>query len=142
MVLNNFLDKTKMLHRICRLLLYLSHFLYVMKFRIGDQVMVTTGKDKGKQGTIARIFPRRNLVQIEGINRKVKHMKARGGNPGERIDFFAPIEISNIAIVDPETKKASRIGYKVDKNGNKTRISKSSGKELTSVKPAKTTVAA
>ncbi len=113
-----------------------------MKFRIGDNVVVQTGKDKGKQGAIFKIFENRGLVQVEGINKKVKHVKPRGGEPGERVEFFAPIHISNIAIIDPETKKPSRIGYKLSDSGKKTRISKSSGKVLPLAKKTKTAVKA
>ncbi len=97
-----------------------------MKLRIGDSVVILTGKDKGKSSNIVKIFEDKNLVRVDGINKQIKHIKGREGNPGERVEIFAPINISNVAIVDPKTKKPSRIGYKVDK-GQKTRIYKSSG---------------
>ncbi len=103
-----------------------------MKLRIGDSVIVLTGADKGKSGKVVKIFEEKNLVKVEGINKKIKHMKGREGNPGERIEIFAPIAISNVAVIDPKTKKPTRIGYKIEK-GQKVRIAKASG----SILPAK-----
>ncbi len=107
-----------------------------MKLRIGDSVVVLTGKDKGKSGTIVKIFEDKDLVKIDGINKKIKHVKGREGNSGERIEFFAPIHISNVAVLDPKTKKPSRIGYKVEK-GQKTRIFKKSGETVLVTKKTK-----
>lgn len=98
-----------------------------MKLRVGDQVIVNTGKDKGKSGTISKIFLKDNRVLVTDINKKIKHVKGRDGQPGERLELAVPIQISNVSLLDPKTKKASRIGYGVDKAGNKTRISKASG---------------
>ncbi len=103
-----------------------------MKFKVGDSVIVISGKDRGKKGTLSRISKSKDRVVIEGINRSVKHVKGRDGNPGERVEFFATIHISNIAIIDSESKKPSRIGYSVDSAGKKIRISKKSGKEVVS----------
>lgn len=111
------------------------------KLRIGDNVMVTTGSDKGKTGTIAKISVTKGLVSIEGINKKIKHVKSREGVPGERVEFFAPINISNVAVVDPKTKKPTKLGYKTEK-GTKVRVAKSSGEVLSAsavaAKPTKT----
>ncbi len=106
-----------------------------MKFRIGDDVVVITGSDKGKTGSITRILESENKVIVEGINMKTKHVKGRDGVPGEKVQFAAPIQASNLAVIDAKTKKPSRIGYLIDKNGNKTRITKASGQEV--VKAAK-----
>ncbi len=92
--------------------------------------MVMVGKDKGKTGSLVKINREKGLVFVEGINKKIKHVKGREGNPGERVEFFAPIAISNVAIIDPKTKKPSRIGYNVDAHGVKVRISKKSGEVL------------
>lgn len=91
--------------------------------------MVMTGKDRGKTGFIGRLFIEKNQVWIDGVNQKVRHIKAREGQPGDKVTFFAPINASNVAIVDPKTKKPTRIGFKVDK-GVKVRIAKSSGTTL------------
>ena len=100
-----------------------------MKFRIGDEVVIISGKDLGKKGTITQILKKTDRVLVEGVNKRVKHVKKREGNAGERVEFFAPIHVSNVAIIDPSNKKPSRIGFKFA-DGKKIRISKSSGKDL------------
>ncbi len=107
-----------------------------MKLRIGDSVVILTGKDKGKSGNIIKIFEDKNLVKVDGINKKIKHVKGREGNAGERVEFFAPIHISNVAVLDPKTKKPSRIGYKIEK-GQKTRIFRKSGTVVAAAKKTK-----
>ncbi len=112
-----------------------------MKFKVGDNVIVLAGKDKGKTGAIARLLKTDGKVVVEGLNKQIRHVKKRNGESGERVEFFAPMDISNIAIVDPKTKKASRIGYKLE-NGVKTRIAKKSGTPLPETKKAKATAKA
>jgi large subunit ribosomal protein L24 len=97
-----------------------------MKFHVGDTVVVLSGKDKGKTGSIVKILPKTGRVQIDGVNKKIRHIKARDGRPGERVEFFAPLEASNVAIQDPKTKKPTRIGYRIEK-GQKVRVAKKSG---------------
>ncbi len=97
-----------------------------MKLRVGDSVVILTGKDKGKSGSIVKILEEKGKVMVEGINKKVRHVKGREGNAGERVEFFAPIAISNVGLVDPKTKKPTRIGYKIEK-GQKIRVTKASG---------------
>lgn len=103
--------------------------------------MVMIGKDKGKTASIAKIDRENSLVFLDGINKKIKHVKGREGNPGERVEFFAPIALSNVAIIDPKTKKPSRVGYKIDAQGVKVRISKKSGEEITTATATKKSVA-
>ena len=100
-----------------------------MKFRKGDNVVVITGDDVGKTGVITKIFRKQDKVLVEGINKKIRHTKGRDGNPGERAEFFAPIHISNVAVVD-KNGKPSRIGYKIE-NKDKLRVIKSTGEVLT-----------
>ena len=107
-----------------------------MKLRIGDSVVILAGKDKGKSGVIIKILEDKNLVRVDGINKKIKHVKGREGNAGERVEFFAPIHISNVAVIDPKTKKPSRIGYKIE-GGQKTRIFKKSGEIVLVTKKTK-----
>jgi len=101
-----------------------------MKFHVNDTVVVIAGKDKGKSGTVTRLDAKNNRVIVEGVNKRIKHVKGRDGNPGERAEFFAPIHVSNVAIVDPKTKKPTRIGYRTEKAGGKVRIAKASGEIL------------
>lgn len=100
-----------------------------MKFRKNDAVIVTTGGDRGKTGVISKILVKTGKVIIEGVNKRIRHMKGRNGEPGQKVEFFAPIDISNIAIQDPKTGKASKIGYKQEA-GEKVRFSRKSGEIL------------
>lgn len=105
--------------------------IYKIRLKKGDNVIVTTGKYKGQTGTIQATHPRENKVTVEGINIVKKHVKPNRAYPqGGIIEMTKPIDVSKVAIVDPSTKKASRIGYTFDKDGNKVRVFKSSGKEI------------
>ena len=99
-----------------------------MKFKTGDKVVVIAGANKGKTGEITKVLRDKNQVVIEGVNVKKKHQKAFGGQEGGIVEFSAPIDASNVAILDGD--KPSRISYKFDKNGKKVRIATKSGKEL------------
>lgn len=104
-----------------------------MKIKVGDTVMVLAGKDKGKAGVIKAFSKDKTRVLVEGVNKIIKHVKPRQGMEGGRMELFASIHVSNVNIVDPKTKKASRVGYEFDKTGAKKRIAKSSGAELVSI---------
>ena len=101
-----------------------------MEIKKGDNVVVLTGKDKGKKGAVVKAYPADNKVVIDGINMVVKHMKPRGANqPGGKIDQPAAIDASNVMIVCPECGKATRIAHeKVD--GKNVRKCKKCGANL------------
>ena len=102
-----------------------------MKIVKGDKVVVIAGKDKGKEGIVQAVYPKVNKVVVEGVNTHKKHKKPTQQNPeGTIVEMYVPIDASNVAIVDPKTKKASRVGYSIDKDGKKVRISKKSGSKL------------
>jgi large subunit ribosomal protein L24 len=102
-----------------------------MKIRKGDTVVVVTGKDKGKQGVVQRAFPRLNKVVVDGVNQKKKHVKPSQSNPdGSIVDIYAPIDASDVMLLDPKTKKQTRVGFKVDEKGKKVRVAKKSGTVL------------
>lgn len=101
-----------------------------MKFKTGDSVVVIAGKDKGKESKIVKIFSKENKVVLEGVNLKKKHVKAYSDQEGGVLEIPSAIDISNIAILDPKTKKASRVGFTFDKKGKKIRIAKKSGAEI------------
>src|SRR6478609_882946 len=85
-----------------------------------DNVIVITGKDKGKKGRVIAAYPRENRVLVEGVNMVKKHAKPTQQNPqGGILDQEAPIHVSNVMLVDPKSGKPSRIGYKVLENGQK-----------------------
>ena len=100
-----------------------------MKLKKGDHVIVTTGKDKGKTGTIYRVLPDENKVIIEGIALKKRHVRGRQGAAGQIIEAPRAINASNVMFVDPESKKGTRIGKKVQ-DGKIVRVAKKSGKVL------------
>jgi len=101
-----------------------------MKIKKNDQVYITAGKDRGKRGKVVRVLPEAQKVIVEGINIHKKHMKSKKqGTSGERVEVAAPIHISNVMLVCPETDRPTRIGLRVTESG-KARVSKRSGKEL------------
>jgi large subunit ribosomal protein L24 len=105
--------------------------IYKIRIKKDDLVIVTTGKDKGKTGKVLATHPRENKVTVEGVNIIKKHVKPNKTYPqGGIIPMTKPIWVSKVAIVDPSTKKASRIGFKLDDKGVKTRVFKQSGKEI------------
>ena len=102
-----------------------------MKLKVGDKVRVMVGKDKGKEGKITHTFKLENKVIVEGINMVKKHVKPRGGNEtGGIVDVEAKIDASNVMLIDPKTKKPTRIGHSIDKNNKKIRISKKSNEKF------------
>lgn len=101
------------------------------RIRKGDKIIVTTGKDKGKQGVVlSRVDDERVLV--EGVNRVKKHVKPNPmrGQQGGIVDKEMPIQISNVALLNPATQKADRVGIKVLEDGRKVRYFKSNGEVL------------
>ncbi len=97
-----------------------------MKIKTGDQVLVIAGKDRNKIGKVVRTLESKNRVVVEGISKVTRHVRKAKNRPGEKVQFDAPIHISNVMILDPKTKKRTRIGYTVDKAGKKQRIAKKS----------------
>lgn len=105
--------------------------IYKIRLKKGDKVIVLSGKYKGKTGAVVATHPSENKVTVEGINIIKKHMKPNKAYPqGGIIEITKPIWVSKVGLVDATGKKASRIGYKLDKDGNKSRIYKSTGKEV------------
>ena len=100
-----------------------------MKFKVGDQVLVTGGKDKGKKSKILRVLPKLGRVVVEEVNMYVKHVKKAQGQAGQRIKAPRPLPTAKIAILNNEGKQ-DRIGYKVAKDGSKERIFKKTGKVI------------
>jgi large subunit ribosomal protein L24 len=97
----------------------------------GDQVVVITGKDKGKKGTVLQAFPTENRVLVEGVNIVKRHTKPNQVNPqGGIIEKEAPIQASNVMIVDPKTGAPTRVGKKILADGTKVRYAKKSGESL------------
>ena len=102
-----------------------------MNFKVGDEVVVIAGSDKGKTGKIVRTLRDENKVVVEGVNVVKKHQKATGQESGGIVEMAAPIHASNVMIVDPKTKKRTRVGHTTDeKTGKKIRIAKKSNEKI------------
>lgn len=101
-----------------------------MNFKTGDKVVVISGKDKGKEGKITHVLRKENRVVVEGVNIVKKHIKGNGQQAGSINEVEAPIHASNVMIIDPKTKKPTRIGHGVNKDGKKIRISRKSNSSL------------
>ena len=102
-----------------------------MNFKVGDKVVVIAGKDKGKEGKIIKTLKNDNKVVVEWINMVTKHVKPSAQNEnGGIIKVEAPIHASNVMILDPKTKKRTRIAHEIDENGKKHRISVKSKERL------------
>ena len=104
-----------------------------MKIKKGDTVLVISGKDKGAKGKVIQAYPERNRVLVEGVNRIKKHTKItqgqRGAQSGGIITQEAPIDVSNVQVLDSDGKPA-RVGYRFDEDGKKVRISRRNGKDI------------
>ena len=101
-----------------------------MNFKTGDKVVVISGKDKGKEGKITHVLLSENRVVVEGVNIVKKHVKGNGQTAGSINEVEAPLHASNVMIIDPKTKKPTRIGHSIDKDGKKIRVTKKSNSSL------------
>ncbi len=99
------------------------------KIRKGDEVVVITGKDKGKRGTVLQVLPVENRLIVEGVNVAKKHVRPNPvrGVVGGIVEKTMPIHLSNVAIFNQQTQKADRVGIKVLEDGSKVRVFKSNG---------------
>jgi large subunit ribosomal protein L24 len=104
------------------------------KIRKGDEVIIIAGKDKGAKGRVLDVLPRKNKVIVEAINRVTRHeklrMSRRGGQEGGIQHKEAAIDLSNVALIDPDDKKPVRVGVRLNEDGTKSRITKRSGSDL------------
>ena len=100
------------------------------KLRKGDDVVIISGRDKGKKGSILRVLRSKDSVIVDGVNVVKRHTRPSQAQPGGIIDKEAPIHISNVALADPKNGTATRVGYKFLEDGRKVRISKQSGEVI------------
>ena len=102
-----------------------------LKIKKGDTVYVLAGDDKGKTGRVLNVLPEQGKAIVEGVNIVSKSTKPNASAPqGGIIKKEAPINLSNLAVVDPKTGKPTRVGFRFDENGKKVRYSKKSGEEI------------
>jgi large subunit ribosomal protein L24 len=104
----------------------------MQKLKKGDDIIVIAGKDKGKRGSITRVMPADSRVLVEGINMVKKHQKPNpaAGAPGGIVEKEMPMHISNVAIFNPASGKADRVGIKILDDGRKVRIFKSNNEVI------------
>ena len=101
------------------------------KIRKDDEVIVLTGRDKGKRGAVLRIITRTDRVLVEGVNVTKRHVKPTQGDPqGGIVEREAPIHISNVALIDPESDRPTRARYKTLQDGRKVRVAARSGEVI------------
>lgn len=103
-----------------------------VKFKIkkGDEVIVLTGKDKGKKGEIIKMVRAENRAIVQGINMVKRHTRQTQTEEGGIISKEAAIHVSNLALIDPKSGKATKAGFKIEKDGTKVRISRASGEVI------------
>ena len=100
------------------------------KIKTKDKVVVLAGKDKGKTGEVLKVIPAENRVVVQGVNVVKKHQRASARSQGGIIEMEAPINVSNLAHVDPKDGKPTRVGFKVLEDGRKVRVAKRSGEVI------------
>ena len=104
-----------------------------MKIRTDDNVVIISGKDKGRTGKVIRTEPKKDRVYVEGVNMVKRHMRPTPGRPNAPVGVIekeGPVHVSNVAIVDPKDNKPTRVGIRRDSNGGRMRVTKRSGAEL------------
>lgn len=101
-----------------------------LKIKKGDEVIVLTGKNKGAKGEVLSVLPAENRVLVQGVNVVKKHRKPSQMGAGGIEEIEKPIHVSNVALADPKTGKATRVGYKTLKDGKKVRVAKKSGETI------------
>ena len=107
-----------------------------MKIKKGDHVIVVAGRDRGRTGLVIAAYPDRGKVLVQGVNvvkknKKVTHQGVRGAKEGGITHEEAPIDVSNVQLADPDdNKRAARVGYRFDEDGNKFRVARPSGKDV------------
>jgi len=106
-----------------------------MKIKKGDHVVVVAGRDRGRTGLVIAAYPDRGKVLVQGVNmvtknKKVSYQGQRGAKEGGIVHEEAPIDVSNVQLADPDSKKPARVGYRFDEDGIKVRVARPSGKEI------------
>jgi len=102
----------------------------VAKIRKGDRVIVITGRDKGKKGEVLKVFPKEGRAVVSGVNTMKRHQKQSPRQQGGIVNKDLPIQLSNLAHVDPKIGEATRIGWKVLGDGRRVRVAKKSGEVI------------
>lgn len=107
------------------------------RIRKGDKVVVRSGKDAGKTGTVLQVFAETDKVLVEGVNVVKKSVRAQNGEGGGFVSKELPLHASKVMPIDPETGKGTRVRFKADESGKKVRVAVKSGKEIPAVRETK-----
>jgi large subunit ribosomal protein L24 len=99
------------------------------KLKKGDRVVVLTGRDKGKEGEITKVMPTEGRAIVQGVNMAIRHTKQSQTEQGGRVPTELPIQLSNLAFVDPKEGGATRVGFRIE-DGKKVRFAKKSGETI------------
>jgi large subunit ribosomal protein L24 len=102
----------------------------MQKIRKGDKVRVLAGRDKGRDGQVLKVMPKENRAVVQGVNMVSRHTKQSARTEGGIVRKEGPIDLSNLAILDPSTGKPTRVGFKVLEDGRKVRVAKGSGEVI------------
>ena len=101
-----------------------------LKIRRGDTVVVISGKEKGKRGEVEHVLPRENRVVVNGVNVRTRHARPSQQNQQGLYHFEAPIDVSNVMLIDPTDGEPTKVGYRFTDSGEKIRVGKKSGKDI------------
>jgi large subunit ribosomal protein L24 len=101
-----------------------------LKIRRGDTVVVISGKEKGKRGEVEHVIPKENMVVVNGVNVRTRHARPSQQNQQGLYHFEAPIDVSNVMLVDPTNGEPTKVGYRFTDSGEKVRVGKKSGKDI------------
>ncbi len=101
-----------------------------LKIKRGDTVEVISGKDKGKRGEVERVIPKKNRVVVGGVNERTRHARPSQNNQQGLFTFDAPIDISNVMLVDPGSGEPTKVGYRFTDSGEKVRVARKTGRDI------------
>jgi large subunit ribosomal protein L24 len=101
-----------------------------LKIKKGDNVVVLTGRDKGKTGTVMKVMPKESRVVVQGVNIVKRHTRPAAGQQGGIVEKESTIHVSNVSLIDPKTSKPTRVGFKMVDGDRKVRVARRSGEVL------------
>ncbi len=101
-----------------------------LKIKLGDTVVVLSGKEKGKRGEVERVIPREERVVVSGVNVRTRHARPTQNNQQGLYTFEAPIHVSNVMLVEPGSGEPTRVGYRFTDSGEKVRVSRKTGEDI------------
>ena len=101
-----------------------------LKIKRGDTVVVISGKEEGKRGEVERVLPKEDRVVVGGVNVRTRHARPTQNNQQGLYTFAAPIHVSNVMLVDPDSGEPTKVGYRFTDSGEKLRVSKKTGKDI------------